>query len=139
MRNAESGGSDVDGSTWALIERRVALLGPAYRLCYEKPIQMVRGDGPWLFDSDGNRYLDAYNNVASVGHCHPHIVDAIARQAARLNTHTRYLGESILNYAARTLATVPNALGNIMFTFTGSAANYLAPRVARTSRGAKGI
>ena len=139
MLNAYSGGSEVDGSTSALIERRRALLGPAYRLFYEKPIHMVRGDGPWLFDSDGNRYLDAYNNVASVGHCHPHIVDAIARQAARLNTHTRYLGESILNYAERILATVPDALGNIMFTCTGSEANDLALRVARHCSGAKGI
>ncbi|MBP9157925.1 MAG: aminotransferase class III-fold pyridoxal phosphate-dependent enzyme [Sphingobium sp.] len=139
MLNAYSGGSDVDHLTAELIERRRSLLGSAYRLFYEMPIHMVRGEGPWLFDIDGNRYLDAYNNVVSVGHCHPHIVEAIARQAGILNTHTRYLGESILNYAERLLATVPDALGNIMFTCTGSEANDLALRVARYCTGAKGI
>ena len=139
MLNAYAGDSDIDGTTASLIERRRSLLGPAYRLFYEKPIHMVRGQGPWLFDAAGDRYLDAYNNVVSVGHCHPHIVEAIARQAAILNTHTRYLGDSILNYAERILATVPDMLGNIMFTCTGSEANDLALWVARRCTGAKGI
>ena len=78
-------------STNDLIARRQRLLGPAYRLFYEQPVQFVRGEGVWLYDPDGNAYLDAYNNVASVGHSHPHVVQAIARQAAVLNTHTRYL------------------------------------------------
>lgn len=139
MLNAYSGDSDIDGATASLIERRRSLLGPAYRLFYEKPIHMVRGEGPWLFDAAGDRYLDAYNNVVSVGHCHPHIVDAIARQAAILNTHTRYLGDAVLDYAERLLATVPDMLGNIMFTCTGSEANDLALRVARHCTGAKGV
>lgn len=139
MLNAYSGSSEVNTSTAALIERRRKLLGPAYRLFYEQPIHMVRGEGPWLFDAEGNRYLDAYNNVASVGHCHPHVVDAIARQAGILNTHTRYLGETILDYAERILATVPGTLDNIMFTCTGSEANDLALRVARNCTGARGI
>lgn len=139
MLNAYSGSSEVDVSTASLIERRRSLLGPAYRLFYEKPIHMVRGEGPWLFDADGTRYLDAYNNVVSVGHCHPHVVEAIARQASVLNTHTRYLGGSILDYAERILSTVPATLGNIMFTCTGSEANDLALRVARHCTGAKGI
>ena len=67
----------------------------------------MRGEGVWLYDADGKRYLDAYNNVASVGHCHPHVVEAIARQAAMLNTHTRYLHESVLDYAEGLLATMP--------------------------------
>lgn len=139
MLNAYSGSSEVDTSTASLIERRRKLLGPAYRLFYEKPIHMVRGEGPWLFDAEGNLYLDAYNNVASVGHCHPHVVEAIARQAGILNTHTRYLGETILDYAERILATVPGTLDNIMFTCTGSEANDLALRVARNCTGARGI
>lgn len=139
MLNAYSGGRKVDTATAALIERRRSLLGPAYRLFYDQPVHMVRGEGPWLYDVDGNRYLDAYNNVASVGHCHPHVVSAIARQAGILNTHTRYLGEPILAYAERILATVPAGLGNIMFTCTGSEANDLALRVARQCTGRQGI
>jgi len=139
MLNAYSGGDKVDASTAALIERRRSMLGPAYRLFYERPIHLVRGEGPWLFDAEGERYLDAYNNVASVGHCHPHVVEAIATQARTLNTHTRYLGGPILDYAERILATVPDALGNIMFTCTGSEANDLALRVARHCTRAKGV
>ena len=74
----------------------------------------------------GHRYLDAYNNVASVGHCHPHVVRAIARQAAVLNTHTRYLHETVLDYAEKLLGTFPAEIGHVMFTCTGSEANDLA-------------
>ncbi|MCW6511977.1 aspartate aminotransferase family protein [Lichenifustis flavocetrariae] len=117
----------------ALIARRQRLLGPAYRLFYEHPVHPVRGEGVWLYDRDGTRYLDVYNNVPVVGHCHPRVVEAIARQAARLNTHTRYLHESILDYAEALLATVPRELGHVMFTCTGSEANDLAVRVAKAS------
>nr|AAF24249.1 RhbA [Cereibacter sphaeroides] len=70
--------------------------GPAYRLFYERPLHIVRGEGVWLYDADGTAYLDAYNNVASLGHCHPRVVDAVARQAGQLRTHTRYLHEGVL-------------------------------------------
>src|ERR1700754_4346321 len=63
-----------------MIGRRERLLGPAYRLFYEKPVHVVRGDGVWLYDPDGNEYLDVYNNVACVGHCHPHVVAALTKQ-----------------------------------------------------------
>ena len=139
MLNAYAAGTAVDAETAALIDRRRALLGSAYRLFYEKPVHMVRGEGVWLYDAAGAPYLDAYNNVASVGHCHPHIVSAIARQAATLNTHTRYLDKSILSYAERILTTVSESLGNIMFTCTGSEANDLALRVARNWTGAQGV
>ncbi len=65
---------DEATSSRDLIARRNRLLGPAYRLFYEQPVQFVRGEGVWLYDPAGHRYLDAYNNVASVGHCHPHVV-----------------------------------------------------------------
>lgn len=100
----------------SLIERRERLLGPAYRLFYERPLHTVRGEGVWLFDDQGRRYLDAYNNVASVGHCHPRVVSAISRQAAQLNTHTRYLQEGILDYAEQLLGTFPDYLERVMFT-----------------------
>lgn len=129
--------------TTALLERRARLLGPAYRLFYDQPLHPVRGDGVWLFDADGRRYLDAYNNVASVGHARPEVVQAIARQAAVLNTHTRYLHEGVLDLAERLLATMPEGLraaqAHAMFTCTGSEANDLALRIARAHTGAQGL
>ena len=122
-----------------LIARRERLLGPAYRLFYANPVHFVRGEGVWLYDPDGKAYLDVYNNVASVGHCHPHVVAALARQSAVLNTHTRYITDGILDYAERLLATFPAELGHIMFTCTGSEANDLAYRAARTFTGGTGF
>ena len=126
-------------STRDIIARRNRLLGPAYRLFYEQPVQFVRGEGVWLYDPAGSAYLDAYNNVACVGHCHPHVVQAIARQAGVLNTHTRYLHETVLDYAEKLLATFPAEIGHVMFTCTGSEANDLALRVARTCTGGSGF
>jgi len=123
----------------ALVERRAAALGAAYRLFYAEPLHLVRGEGVWLWDAEGRRYLDAYNNVASVGHCHPRVVSAMAEQAAILNTHTRYLHPLVVDYAERLLATVPAPLSNAMFTCTGSEANDLAIRIARTATGAEGV
>ncbi|WP_232727948.1 aspartate aminotransferase family protein [Acidovorax sp. 69] len=125
--------------TTALLARRAHLLGPAYRLFYEEPLHLVRGEGVWLHDAQGKRYLDAYNNVASVGHSHPHVVEAIARQASTLNTHTRYLHAGIVDYAERLLAHMPTALGHAMFTCSGSEANDLALRIARAHTGAQGL
>ena len=133
--SAEGPASD----TADLLARRQRLLGPAYRLFYEEPLHLVRGEGVWLFDADGRRYLDAYNNVASVGHAHPRVVAAIAAQAAQLNTHTRYLHGGVLDVAERLLATLPPALGHMMFTCTGSEANDLALRIARSATGAEGL
>lgn len=113
-----------------MLARRARLLGPAYRLFYEEPFHPVRGEGVWLYDAAGTPWLDAYNNVACVGHSHPQVVQAIAQQAATLNTHTRYLHEGILAYAERLLATMPRALGHATFTCTGSEANDLAMRIA---------
>ncbi len=140
--NSEVTSMDVDdeaASSQELIARRKRLLGPAYRLFYEQPVQFVRGEGVWLYDPAGRRYLDAYNNVPSVGHCHPHVVQAIARQAAVLNTHTRYLHESVLDFAERLLAPFPSEIGHVMFTCTGSEANDLALRIARTCTGGTGF
>jgi 4-aminobutyrate aminotransferase-like enzyme len=131
--------ADETTATKELIARRKRLLGPAYRLFYEEPVHLVRGEGVWLYDPTGRRYLDAYNNVASVGHCHPRVVEAIARQAAILNTHTRYLHETVLDLAERLLSTFPAEIGNVMFTCTGSEANDLALRIARTYTGGTGF
>ncbi|WP_313531299.1 aspartate aminotransferase family protein [Shinella sp.] len=123
----------------ALIARREKVLGPAYRLFYEKPLHLVRGEGVFLYDTAGEKYLDAYNNVASLGHCHPRVVEAITSQTAVLNTHTRYLHEGIVDYAETLTATFPAALSQAMFTCTGSEANDLAVRIARYVTGGTGI
>ena len=129
----------LDPELRRLVERRASLLGPAYKLFYANPVRIVRGQGVHLYDADGQVYLDAYNNVPSVGHCHPRVVQAIARQAATLNTHTRYASELILDYAERLLGTYPDGIGQVMFTCTGSEAVDLALRVARFHTGGEGI
>ncbi|AZL58007.1 aminotransferase class III-fold pyridoxal phosphate-dependent enzyme [Tabrizicola piscis] len=140
MPNAYTPGAiRLDPQDDARIARRAALLGPAYRLFYEEPLHLVRGEGVWLYDRDGRAYLDTYNNVASVGHCHPRVVAAMAGQAATLATHTRYLHDGILDYAERLLALFPPALAHVMFTCTGSEANDLAIRIARAATGGTGI
>jgi 4-aminobutyrate aminotransferase-like enzyme len=129
----------LDPELRKLVERRASLLGPAYKLFYANPVRIVRGEGVHLYDADGQAYLDAYNNVPSVGHCHPRVVEAIARQAATLNTHTRYASELILDYAERLLRLYPDGVGHVMFTCTGSEAVDLALRVARFYTGGEGV
>lgn len=123
----------------ALVERRMRLLGPAYRLFYETPVHLVRGQGVWLYDAAGNAYLDTYNNVASLGHCHPHVIAATARQSAILSSHTRYLHDTVLDYAEKLLAHFPPQLSHVMFTCTGSEANDLAFRIACAHTGGTGF
>lgn len=125
-------------SSQSLLDRR-RVLGPAYRLFYDEPFAPVRGKDVWLYDQAGRQYLDAYNNVPVVGHCHPHVVDAIAKQAAVLNTHTRYLHDSVLTYAERLLTHFPAALDTVMFTCSGSEANDLALRICRAATGGAGF
>jgi 4-aminobutyrate aminotransferase-like enzyme len=124
----------------AMIERRDALLGPAYRLMYEHPLHIVRGEGVWLIDPQGRRYLDVYNNVTSLGHCHPAVTEAICTQVRTLATNTRYLHDTILELAERLLAGVPETqLAHLMLTCTGSEANDLAYRIAKVRTGGTGV
>lgn len=122
-----------------LIRRRDRVLGPGYTLIYREPVEFVAGRGAHLFDRDGNDYLDAYNNVPCVGHAHPHVVEAVARQMAAVNTNTRYLQESLVDYAERLLSTFPTELSKLSLACSGSEANDLAIRVARHRTGAEGI
>lgn len=122
-----------------VLEGRQQFLGGGYRLFYQEPLHVVRGEGVWLYDSEGRRYLDAYNNVASVGHCHPAVVEAITTQAAQLNTHTRYLNDAIVEFAEDFLTEFPPELRNLTMTCTGSEANDLALRVARQITGGQGV
>ena len=123
----------------ALVARRQRLLGPAYRLFYETPVHLVRGAGVWLYDAEGKAYLDCYNNVASLGHCHPHVTQATAKQAATYASHTRYLNEVVLDCAEKLLSHFPPALSQVMFTCTGSEANDLALRIAFAQTGGTGV
>ena len=123
----------------SLVERRRALLGPGYKLFYERPLEIVRGEGVHLYDRDGVEYLDAYNNVPCVGHCNPTVVEAIVNQTRTLNTNTRYLAEPILDYAERLLATHHDGLQNVMFGCTGSEATDLAMRIARFVTSGTGV
>ena len=130
---------ELDPRTAELVRRRAAALGSAYRLFYREPLELVRGEGAHVWDREGNEYLDVYNNVPSAGHAHPRIVAAIAEQAARLNTHTRYLDEATVVYAEDLLSTFPSHLENVMFTCTGSEANDLALRIAKAATGGEGV
>ena len=123
----------------SLLERRYRVLGRNSPLFYDKPLHLVRGEGVWVYDADGRRYLDAYNNVPHVGHCHPRVVEALCRQAATLNTHTRYLDENVVAYAERLTSLFDPQLSMAMLCCTGSEANELALRIARDCSGGSGV
>lgn len=122
-----------------MIAQREKLLGASYKLFYQRPVQVVRGEGVWLYGPNGEKYLDAYNNVPNVGHCHPRVVEAVTQQMATLNTHTRYLNEAILKYSADLLATYPDHLDKVMYSCTGSEAGDLALRIARFETSGEGV
>ena len=122
-----------------LTDKRDRILGESYRLFYRNPVHLVKGEGQYLWDAEGRKYLDVYNNVASIGHCHPAVVDAVSQQMQQLNTHTRYLHENILNYTESILATTPAEIDRAMYMCTGSEANDLAIRVAKSFSGGSGI
>lgn len=122
-----------------LLGRRQRLMGPTYRLFYEEPITVARAEGVWIYDTGGERYLDAYNNVPVVGHCHPKVVEALAREASLLNTHTRYLHPKIVDLADILLSTMPVEIGQAVFTCTGSEANDLAYRISKIVTGGSGF
>ena len=122
-----------------LISRRDAVLGASYRLQYRRPVHFVRGEGMWLYDPDDRAYLDFYNNVPSLGHCHPEVNAAMAEQASRLSANTRYLEPRLIAYAERLIDTFPGELDRVVFTCTGSESNDLALRVARLVSGNEGV
>jgi 4-aminobutyrate aminotransferase-like enzyme/Ser/Thr protein kinase RdoA (MazF antagonist) len=137
----ELGASPAPVPTEELLGRRSAVLGSALTgLTYRTPVHVVRGEGVWLFDADGRRYLDAYNNVPVVGHCHPRVTEAVVRQTRLLNTHSRYLYEPLVELAERMVATMPpeTGLDAVMLVNSGSEANDLAWRLATTATGHSG-
>jgi 4-aminobutyrate aminotransferase-like enzyme len=126
-------------SNQPLVDRRKRLLGPDVRLFYDDPLHLVRGLGTKLWDSEGREYLDAYNNVPHVGHCHPDVVAAITAQLGQLNTHTRYLHEGILDYVERLTARIGQSIDTAIMVCTGSEANDIALRMAQAVTGKTGI
>ena len=124
-------------ATDALLARRSRVL-PRSPLFYEHPVHLVRGEGVWLYDADGHRYLDCYNNVPVVGHSHPRVVRAVAEQQRLLATHSRYLHEAIIELAERLTATLPPGPDAVLVVNSGSEANDLAWRIARAATGQAG-
>ncbi|WP_029057251.1 aminotransferase class III-fold pyridoxal phosphate-dependent enzyme [Stappia stellulata] len=118
-----------------IVEMRRELLLPNLSISYDRPIKFVRGEGVWLVDDGGRAYLDCFNNVCHIGHAHPVVVEAMSKQAATLNTNTRYLHDNIVAYAERLTATLPNDLTVAGFVNSGSEANSLALRLMRAHTG----
>jgi 4-aminobutyrate aminotransferase-like enzyme/Ser/Thr protein kinase RdoA (MazF antagonist) len=134
LRSAASGLPYRPMSTAGLIARRRREM-PRAPMFYDEPVHIIRGEGAWLFDADGNRYLDAYNNVPAVGHAHPRVIAAVAAQQRLLAVHSRYPHEALIQLTERLRATLPPALDSVFILNTGSEANDLAWRVARAATG----
>lgn len=122
-----------------LLKNRKRVIGPSVSLSYEKPLKLLYGKGQYLYDYNGRPFLDLYNNVCHVGHCHPKVVAAGQKQMARLNTNTRYLYDGLAEYAQRLCDTLPEELDTCFFVNSGSEANELALRIARTYTGQKDL
>jgi 4-aminobutyrate aminotransferase-like enzyme/Ser/Thr protein kinase RdoA (MazF antagonist) len=119
----------------ATLDARRAVIGDNLSVAYREPVKVVRGWMQHLYDDEGRRYLDAYNNVPHVGHCHPRVVEAAAAQMRVLNTNTRYLNDLLVEYADRLLATFPSELEVCYVLNSASEANELALRLARAFTG----
>ncbi|AXI46592.1 aspartate aminotransferase family protein [Sulfitobacter sp. SK012] len=126
-------------TTAQLLADRARLLGPNVSTFYDDPVHFVKAQGVWLWDAEGRKYLDCYNNVPHVGHCNPRVVDAICRQASTLNIHTRYLHDGILDYIEKLTSTMDATLDTAILTCTGSEANDIALRMAKAVTGKRGI
>jgi 4-aminobutyrate aminotransferase-like enzyme len=118
-----------------ILAARRRRLGPSLSISYRTPLHIVRGEGAYLYDAEGRAYLDCVNNVAHVGHAHPRVVEAGTAQMRILNTNTRYLHENVVRYAERLTALLPEHLEVCYFVNSGSEANELALRLARSATG----
>src|SRR5580658_6680288 len=123
----------------ALAARREQALGAGAPLFYRAPLHIVRGEGAYLFDADGRRYVDMYNNVPCVGHANPHVVEAMTRQQGTLNVHSRYLHEGVVAFAERLAALHGPAIESVIFSCSGTEANEVAVRAARFATGKRGL
>ena len=115
-----------------IFKLRKAHLGPSLSMSYDEPLHIVKGFGQYLYDSEGKCYLDAVNNIQHVGHSHPKIAKVAEKQFKNLNTNTRYIDETIVQYAKALTDKLPESLDVCFFTNSGSEANDLALRISRT-------
>jgi 4-aminobutyrate aminotransferase-like enzyme len=122
-----------------LTARRERALGSGARLFYNTPLHITRGEGIYLFDAQGRRYVDMYNNVPCVGHAHPHVTEAMARQQGTLNVHSRYLHEGIVAFAERLTSLHTAPMESVVFSCSGTEAVEVALRMARIATGRRGI
>ncbi|HXQ15953.1 MAG TPA: aspartate aminotransferase family protein [Caulobacteraceae bacterium] len=123
-----------------LAARREQALGAGAPLFYRAPLHIVRGEGAYLYDADGRRYVDMYNNVPCVGHANPYVVEAMSRQQATLNVHSRYLHEGVVAFAERLAALHASpAIESVVFSCSGTEANEVALRMARFATAKRGI
>ncbi|MEN8799477.1 MAG: aminotransferase class III-fold pyridoxal phosphate-dependent enzyme, partial [Flavobacteriaceae bacterium] len=114
-----------------LLNRRQQILSKSLSLSYKDPIAMESAAFQYMYDSQGETFLDAYNNIMLVGHCHPEVVRSGQRAMARLNTNTRYLYELLYRYGEKLLDLFPDSLNKVFFVNSGSEASDLAIRIAR--------
>jgi 4-aminobutyrate aminotransferase-like enzyme len=126
-------------TTASLQARRDQALGAGAPLFYRQPLHIVRGEGAYLFDADGRRYVDLYNNVPCVGHAHPRVAEAMARQQATLNVHSRYLHEGVIAFAERLAALHGPQIESVVFSCSGTEAIENALRMARFATGRRGV
>ena len=117
--------------TNSIVEHRKRILSPSLSLSYNEPLHIIKGRRQYLYDADGNEFFDATNNIQHVGHCHPKVIETTLKQLKKLNTNTRYLDKTILDYASLLIQKMPNKLDKVFFTNSGSESNDLALRLAR--------
>lgn len=129
----------LDPQTRAETARRLKVFGSASVLFFQEPIEVVKGEGCYLIDRNGERFLDCYNNVACIGHGHPRVADYVAKQIKLVNSHTRYLSRIVDDYAEKLLSTFPAPLSQLTFTCTGSESNDLALRESFYFTGGQGV
>lgn len=115
--------------------RRQQVLAEVQEHYYTEPPRIERGWREYLADTDGRVYLDMVNNVASVGHAHPRVVEAAGRQMHLLNTNSRFNYRGIAEFAERVAATLPDELDTVFFVNSGSEATDLAIRIAMAATG----
>lgn len=123
----------------SLLAKRNTVFGKGSPLFYSEPLNIIKGRGVELFDADGQRYIDMYNNVPCVGHCHPHVVKAIQDQVATLNVHNRYLHDQIVRYGERLLATHHDDIECVVFACSGTEANEVAIQMAKAFTEGRGF
>ena len=122
-----------------LLDRHRRVMGNDAPLFYDEPLELVKGEGVWLEDVGGRRYLDLYNNVPCVGHANPHVVAKLAEQAATLNVHSRYLHDGVVDYVERLVGLHHDGIESAILGCSGTEATEMALTLIRGATGKRGI